>query len=155
MLEKFLLFLTSQMCPLKSVAMGPSQPVPFMSCFQLEWEAGGALTLSPWWAMPPCPWRGDAAGLPAGKPLMLVGKGGAGAALKPCEYADFIWQLNLDAYPLAPLEMRWLSLCLEAISCAEWVSLVDASGCEQWGSDNMCQAWKHLRLWWWLATLVF
>lgn len=86
---------------------------------------------------------------------MLVGKGGAGAALKPCEYADFIWQLNLDAYPLAPLEMRWLSLCLEAISCAEWVSLVDASGCEQWGSDNMCQAWKHLRLWWWLAILVF
>lgn len=76
MLENFLLFLTSQMCPLKSVAMGPSQPVPFMSCFQLEWEAGGALTLSPWWAMPPCPWRGDAAGLPAGKPLMLVGKGG-------------------------------------------------------------------------------
>lgn len=26
--------------------------------------------------MPPCPWRGDAAGLPAGKPLMLAGKEG-------------------------------------------------------------------------------
>ena len=50
------------MCPLNSVAMGPSQPVPFMSCFQLEWEVGGTLALSPWWAMPPCPWRGDAAG---------------------------------------------------------------------------------------------
>ena len=36
---------------------------------------------------------------------MLVGKGGAGTTRKPCEYADFIWQLNLDAYPLAPLEM--------------------------------------------------
>ena len=36
---------------------------------------------------------------------MLVGKGGAGTALKPCEYADFIWQLNLGAYPLASLEM--------------------------------------------------
>ena len=106
-----------------------------------------------WATLGLCTWRGGWRGqdhLQARASSMLVGKGGAGTTWKPCEYADFIWQLNLDAYPLAPLEMGWLSLCLEAISCAEWVSLVDASGCEQWGSDNM---WWWL--WWWLAPLVF
>lgn len=46
-----------------------------MSCFQLS-EAEVLWTPEPMVGYASHPWRGDAAGLPAGKPPMLVGKGG-------------------------------------------------------------------------------
>lgn len=42
-------------------------------------------------------------------------------ALKPHEYLDCPWQLNLDAYPLDPLEMD--DFMLGGILCTELLSL--------------------------------
>lgn len=49
-------------------------------------------------------------------------------ALKPHKYLDCSWQLNLDAYPLDPIETD--SFMLGGILCTELFSFIGASGCE-------------------------